>query len=392
MSQDLTVKLPNGKPGKPFSGYPLYAHASGRWAKKVRGKTLFFGPWDDPEGALRNWNAWKDDLLVGRTPRDKTGALALRDLVNQYLNSKRRMVANGEMVERTWYDYHGACGRLIRYFGKERRVDDITAADFGQFKASLYKGGLGHVSVANEVRRTRGLFKWGYDAGLFQNMPRYGQEFKKPSARVLRLDKADRPTKLFTADEIRRMIDAAGTVTLQTMVYLGVNAALGNHDIDEIQVRHLDLEKGWLVFPRPKTGVTRRCKLWPETISALRAVLNGRPAPKDPADKDRVFVTRCGARFIRFEDGRRIDAVHRIFAQLLRDLGIKRKGVSYYSLRHSFRTVCDGVDDRAAGLVMGHTPRENDMPTNYVHQVDDARIERVVRHVHEWLFGKDGPS
>ena len=67
-----TTPAPKGKSGKPrqpHPDFPLYAHASGRWAKKVRGKTHFFGPWRDPEKALKRWLDEKDDLLAGRTPR-----------------------------------------------------------------------------------------------------------------------------------------------------------------------------------------------------------------------------------------------------------------------------------------------------------------------------------
>ena len=31
------------KPEKPYEGFPLFPHATGRWAKKVKQKILFFG-------------------------------------------------------------------------------------------------------------------------------------------------------------------------------------------------------------------------------------------------------------------------------------------------------------------------------------------------------------
>lgn len=40
-------------PAKPFPSYPLYAHRSGQWAKKIRGPARYFGPWSDPQGALQ---------------------------------------------------------------------------------------------------------------------------------------------------------------------------------------------------------------------------------------------------------------------------------------------------------------------------------------------------
>ncbi len=52
-------------PGKPYEGFPLFAHSNGQWAKKIRGRTHYFGPWDDHHAALRRFLAEEEDLKAG---------------------------------------------------------------------------------------------------------------------------------------------------------------------------------------------------------------------------------------------------------------------------------------------------------------------------------------
>ena len=91
------IAKPPVRPTKPYKDFPLFPHATGRWARKIRGKFHFFGPWRDADGALQKYLDQKDDLYAGRTPRAPREGLALRDLVNHYLTAKQRKVDAGEL-------------------------------------------------------------------------------------------------------------------------------------------------------------------------------------------------------------------------------------------------------------------------------------------------------
>ena len=411
------AKPPRQKPGKPYADFPLFPHATGRWAKKIRGKFAFFGPWEDPHGALERFTKERDALYAGFTPRAnghaaRTVAAAgttsrarrsaastavsetatLRDLVNRFLTAKQRRVDSGEMTARSFSDYFQTAERMLKALGKDRRVDDVTAGDFGRLRAALAVG-LGPVALSNHIQRVRSIFKFAFDTELLDSPVRFGPEFVKPNKRAMRLARKERGERLFEPEEIKTLMTAAG-VQMRAMILLGLNAGLGNTDVSVLPRSAVDMKTGILDFPRPKTGIPRRAVLWPETLRALEAVAKVRPKPKEADDRGLVFVTKYGHPWVRVKaPGERakgktravtVDAVGLEFGKLLREAGLAKAGIGFYALRHTFRTVADEVNDRpAVDLVMGHQDGQ-DIATHYVEKISDERLRRVAEHVRGW--------
>ena len=428
-----------GRPDKPkgYKGFPLYAHPAGYWAKKINKKLHYFGRW----GQIRNgkmvhlpyeasWRAalelyklQRDDLHAGRVPRTKdNGRKILAELCDRFLDAKRLKMESGELSVRSYQEYYQTAVRLQGQFGSTRLIDDILPDDFQALRASIAKN-CGPVRLGNEITRVKSFFKFAKKNKLVADEIEFGSEFAKPDKSVMRRNRADRGKKLFTRDELQLMLDAVagkhvpvpskdGKVKpkkvalkvdplLRALILLGANAGAGNTDVANLLNHHLDLKGGWLNYPRGKTGIDRRVPLWPETVAAIKSAVTARPKPKHEADAECVFLTprregdiRTGAvRLVQLGSTSRVDYVSDKFSKLLKTLHINgRKGLGFYSLRHTFATIGLQTGDRdAVKALMGHA--ESDMLSVYDETgPSDERLQAVTNHVRGWLFGEGGAT
>ncbi len=393
MSKDTTIS----RPGKPHPDFPLFPHATGRWAKKVRGRFCFFGKVaDDPKGekALETWLEQKDDLLAGRTPRGKAEGFTLRELLDRFVVGKRHLLDTHEISAKHFAELYATCRRIGDAFGLDRLVIDLASDDFDRLRQSIAKQ-WGPTRLGNEIQRVRSVFKFGYDSGLIDRPVRFGPSFKKPTRKVMRQHRAKNGLRMFEATELRAII-AAATQPMKTMVLLGINCGFGNGDVANLTITALDLTRGWVRFARPKTGIDRRIPLWSETIAAVKEAIQDRPKAKDRVDAGLVFLTVQGHRWERTAisdpdpETKKIrilnnNAVTQQFSKLLRRLNLKRPGLAFYGLRHTFETVAGASKDQVAvDAIMGHV--DPTMAANYRERIDDDRLKAVVDHVHAWLF------
>jgi integrase len=371
------------KPRKPHKDFPLFPHATGRWAKKVRGKLQYFGKWDNPAAALAKWLDQKDDLLAGRTPRTGRDGLTVRDLVNRFLTAKMQQRDAGELSATAFADYHATCGEITGAFGLTRLVDDLAADDFEGLRAALGKR-LGPVALGNRIQRIRTVFKYGYDAGLFDKPVRFGPQFKKPHRRTLRLAKQAKGPKMLSATDVYGLVGNADQ-PLKAMFLLAINCGFGNADCGTLPLDAIDLKGGWINFARRKTGVPRRCKLWRETIVALREAIAKRPKPKDDADAGVCFITKYGAAWYTGKPG---GPVTNEAIKVFKALDLHSAGRGFYTLRHVFQTIGDEAKDPVATrAIMGHV--DDSMSGAYREGVSDERLAAVAAHVRKWyLSGK----
>lgn len=337
----------------------LTLHPNGQWCKKIRGKQYYFGT--DKAKAVEKYLKQKDYLHAGISPpKDR---LTVREIANLYLDAKKSKVAAGEMQMISWTSTRQVLSGLVESLGS-REAESLAPADFREFKAGI--GGKPY-TVANIVTRCRAMFNWAYKQRLISSVPFYGGEFDRPSAKSMRGSKAS--GLMFTCDEIRSLVSSSSS-QLRAAILLGINCAYGNHDIGKLELTAIDGE--WINYPRPKTGVDRRCWLWPETRDALK-VCN---------QTGLAFTSEKGNPIV---GGTRRDMLGRHFSKLLDILGIKRERRNFYSLRRTFRTVADEIpDSHAIDVIMGHA--DNSIGRAYTQRISDDRIKTVSNHVREWLY------
>lgn len=351
------------KPGKPFKEFPLFAHATGQWCRKIHGKFHYFGKWDNPDAALEEYMKQRDYLYAGLTPPHESKTLY--DLIEAFKTDKLKTLEAGKINERTYKEYCDV-GDIIATLGKNRPIESLTPHTLRLLSHKLAIGKNGQpVSPVTHKRLltfARMVFKFANDyegANI-----KYLQPLAPPEKRLIREQRAKRGKLLYGPAVIRKLLQIADP-HLQAMIYLAINCGFGPADI--IRFPSDAVDGNFHNFPRPKTSVERRAYLWPETRKALAAL---------DANGVQVFNGRVWNRHI----------IARQFSEICDRCGVKNLG--FYSLRRTFETVAknSGVNQSVINRIMGH--ESPTMDEVYNQMVFDKQLVKCANFVRDWLSGK----
>ncbi len=355
------------KPNKPYKGYPLFAHAGGVWAFKYKGKFYYFGPWSDPQGALKRFQEEMPYIYAGKTPPARIVDVAT--LLDRYLGGKNADWRAGEISESTYKEYMATTDVIAKHFGTDRQVETLTSDDFLALRQALARGtrkGVETLSLVTQKRRltiARMVFAFAnyeYDLKL-----KYKKPLEAPPKVQIRAAERERGVKLYEAKDIRKLVKRAEP-EFKAMLLLGINCGFGPRDCATLPVSQVDLVKGWHTYWRPKTQVDRRCSLWPETVEAIKAVRG----------TELVFEGKEWNRWI----------ISREFASLCEATKVKSEG--FYSLRRTFETVAvmaPNVPQAIIDHIMGHS--KHDMASIYRQKIYDSPLKLCSEFVRKWYLG-----
>lgn len=368
---------------------------SGQYRKSYRGNEKYLGT--DPDKVLERWLAHVAEVDARRAREQPTtqevsvNDLTVGHLCKLFIAHKKERVSIGRLSQKSVSNYERVAVLLLRYLGKNRKLSSLKSKDFAKLLVEFSKprprqvkdrtieakASISPFTVANRVQHTYSFFIYAVEEKFIDELPWKKRDFSKPERRQKEIHKDARPSKEATREEILALLENASD-TWRAIILMGINSGYGNTDLANLTWSDIG-SGGWVEKVRSKTGIRGKFKLWPETIDALGKL-------KRSPDDNLIFRGPKGADYIPKGNNKRLT---KQFSKLADKSGVKRLGLSVYSLRHSFQAIGDESGDYiAVKHIMRHS--KNEISDVYRGKApSNERLEHVTETVRRWLFGTD---
>lgn len=366
-------------------------------------------------------------------------------LANLFIARELARYKRGEIGLESYTDTQRALGEFLMYFGRTRPATSIVPREWAEFRHWLRtyveaeslvpdapppssaanaqvvqksrrrkpRGAIGPSTLKRRIKYIRACSTWAShpDNGIIHRPLRFGDEFGDVPLSELRAARNEKRRtngkRSFLPAEIAMILDHLRALVadrkhsrqakvMRAFFLLGLNGGYQQSDVSALTRPILDLDRALIDYNRLKTGVTRLVALWPRTVESLREAIAVRPDPREPAYADHVFLTRQRLPWVRSSEKQhetgeitpnRRDAIAEQFGKLLKSLGLKRPGLNFGAVRHTFYSAAGGAKDpEARNVIVGHT---NKGMGEWYEQGEEemiGRVRAVAAHVESRLF------
>ncbi len=307
----------------------------------------------------------------------KTGLLAPRQHRSESLNDfLKRYIANQiDRKPNTKTSYEQARRWLVRCFGEDRPINQITASDAQQFVRYMVDNGL---AANSSARRKTGLAKQFFRSAIREGVYRASNPFEGISCNV----RADKSRQAFIDREtIEKVIDACPNAEWRLMVALARYGGLRiNTEPPELRWSEIDFAKSIMRVRSPKTEHIEghECRIMP-IFPELRPYL-----------EDVYKLAEPGAEFVITKYRQKNANLRTTFEKIIRRAGVKPWPKLWHNLRASRQTeLFQKHPEHVVCTWMGNS--RSVARENYL-QVTDADIQRAIEKPSEKKKAEDGSA
>jgi integrase len=229
------------------------------------------------------------DLLSRGKSIRRGDAIAIKEYCQRVMDALQdRVIEDGNSQERL-NQYIDRCHDLRDHFGDDQIVDDISPTQWTEFKKAklMYRKKQPTVRLAkrttnDRIADVRFLLDWGVEEKLIHEPCFNKKDFRAYSKTEVENEQEERDRAWEPQEILAFLKHERERPIRRAMILLAINCGLGNKDLAILTTtdkdfdgyhNKIDLENGWLESTRPKTRKRRKMKLWPETIAALREIM-----------------------------------------------------------------------------------------------------------------------
>lgn len=364
------------------------------WYKSVDGQTRYlFKPMPLAEALAKLDDRLK--TIRGQTPQVvklTPHTLTVDALAEMYLAWLLERVQTGtpkKLARRTYDDNVATLDEFVDCVGEQRPAHLLGPDDFSRY-VKRHLAGKAASTRRRKIIYIDAFLNWAGPGRKRMNLIPLidpGTDWVKPSDDEVTTTAVD-SDKAYTPAEVQAAFArVAGSPMLNAAGHLALSGAFLPIDLGTLPESIVDLDGGFVRFPRGKTGVGRMCYMVPETVAAVRAYLKVRPEKCEPPAEGLLFRSKNGLPYARNEVDD--DAPGDVGAHYnsIGNQWNKMTGLPLSGLRATVATLADDWhDQRAVDVVMGHRSGHSIRSKHYAKRFSPERIKAVCEHVWRLAF------